>query len=79
VKGNVREGLLIINPVTAKVANKRLLGRPPKSLFGTKSVAQKRTHINIALLTWGVYNCQQTHSAFIALEKENKTKNTHCK
>jgi hypothetical protein len=24
------------NPFTAKVANKRLLGRPPKSIFGTK-------------------------------------------
>jgi hypothetical protein len=52
----------IINPFTAEVANNRLLGRPPKSLFGT--VAKKRTLMNlllikIALLTWGVYDAHR--------------------
>jgi hypothetical protein len=45
-----------INPFTAKVVNKRLLGRPPKSLFGTKAHKNKHLLIKIALLTWGVCN-----------------------
>jgi hypothetical protein len=38
--------ILIINPFTAKVANKQLLGRPPKLIFGTKSHKNENIYLS---------------------------------
>jgi hypothetical protein len=37
--------IIIFNPFTAKIANKQLLGRPPKSLLGTKSHKNEHSFI----------------------------------
>jgi hypothetical protein len=60
---------LVFNPVTAKVANKRLLNRPPKSLLGTKSHKNKQsfTYQNC----WGFYNANR-HTVDSMLSKTTK-------
>jgi hypothetical protein len=55
------------NPFTAKVANKRLLGRPPsRFLAQCRTKTNTRLLIKIALFTWNVYNANERteHSMF---------------
>jgi hypothetical protein len=66
---NLQFFLFPLNPFAAKAANKRLLGTPLKSLFGTKSHKNEQS---FTMLTWGVYNANR-RTAHSVLSKTPKT------